>query len=676
MNLIETVPFQDLPLDLPGRLRNINLPKKNSIQAILEAIFNSFHAIEEAVIQDGSVQVLLERGNKDLNEVLGQKEFSGLNSVTVIDNGVGFNDDNFNSFCHADSRYKIGRGGKGVGRFTWLKVFKKISILSVFKKADVYYKRSFEFSEQGISPGVPTITDDKKCETRVLFSEPVDEFAKYIPISPLEFGKKIIERNIVHFVEGRCPKISISDGYKDCHLNDLFKSQFIIDEKKKDLKIDSEKFTTRFVRIDAPDFKTDHSILYCGNDCVVKSKSVKALFPDLAERIFDKKDGKSFTVMAIVTGNYLDSNVNQERTGFYFPDKRNEDSLNYQIVLDEIESSVFSKLKEFLSPFIDDVRKRKLTQIKEHIEKKSPQYRILLNHPEYLDPIPLDLSSDKLEIALFRARNDFTTLAKEETQKIILADPQTTEEIETYKENFKTCIEKVNEVGKSSLIDYIINRKLVLDLFNRLLNKKKDGKFHRENEIHRLIFPMGKTSNDVDYSDHNLWLIDERLSYHRYLASDVHVNSSSKPDLVITFDHALAFSEDDNLPISSVVIIEFKRPMREDYSIGQDRENPFVQVNDYINDIRDGKATDKNGRKVIVAQNCRFYCYIMCDMADKITRIANDSGFTPTPDGMGYFKFNPNYSAYFEIISYDKLLKDSNQRNKVLFDKLNLPMKF
>jgi hypothetical protein len=49
------------------------------------------------------------------------------------------------------------------------------------------------------------------------------------------------------------------------------------------------------------------------------------------------------------------------------------------------------------------------------------------------------------------------------------------------------------------------------------------------------------------------------------------------------------------------------------------------------------------------------------------------SGLNVTPDGEGYFGYNQNYGAYIEVISYNKLLKDAKDRNKVLFDKLFSP---
>jgi len=96
------------------------------------------------------------------------------------------------------------------------------------------------------------------------------------------------------------------------------------------------------------------------------------------------------------------------------------------------------------------------------------------------------------------------------------------------------------------------------------------------------------------------------------------------------------------------VIIEFKRPMRDDYT---DRENPITQIN----------------------PNTPIYAYIVCDLTKNLRKFAKDAGYKPLPDNDGFFNFNDNYNLYVEIISFDKLLKDSKQRNKVLFDKLNLP---
>ena len=61
---------------------------------------------------------------------------------------MGFNDDNFKSFNTADSTYKLHRGGKGVGRFLWLKAFDKVEIESIYGQNGTKRLRKFEFSKK------------------------------------------------------------------------------------------------------------------------------------------------------------------------------------------------------------------------------------------------------------------------------------------------------------------------------------------------------------------------------------------------------------------------------------------------------------------------------------------------------------------------------------------------
>ncbi|OQY42175.1 MAG: hypothetical protein B6240_14295 [Desulfobacteraceae bacterium 4572_87] len=74
-----------------------------------------------------------------------------------------------------------------------------------------------------------------------------------------------------------------------------------------------------------------------------------------------------------------------------------------------------------------------------------------------------------------------------------------------------------------------------------------------------------------------------------------------------------------------------------------------------------------------IADDTRFYCYIIADPTDKLTQILEYSGFNKTPDGDGYYFFNPTHNAYVELISYRKLLEDAKKRNRILFDKLGIP---
>ena len=61
-----------------------------------------------------------------------------------------------------------------------------------------------------------------------------------------------------------------------------------------------------------------------------------------------------------------------------------------------------------------------------------------------------------------------------------------------------------------------------------ILRKNKNmiyPKYKKEEIIHSLICPMKHSSNDIPFEEMNLWIVDERLSFHNYLASDQELKS-------------------------------------------------------------------------------------------------------------------------------------------------------
>lgn len=118
------------------------------------------------------------------------------------------------------------------------------------------------------------------------------------------------------------------------------------------------------------------------------------------------------------------------------------------------------------------------------------------------------------------------------------------------------------------------------------------------------------------------------------------------------------------------MIVEFKRPARNDYD---GDENPISQVLGYVRKVRRGLAVDRNGRGINVQPTLPFFCYIICDLTKKIKEMAEEASLIPTPDGQGYFGFNPQLNTYTEVISFDKMVSDAGKRNRIFFEKMNLP---
>jgi len=93
----------------------------------------------------------------------------------------------------------------------------------------------------------------------------------------------------------------------------------------------------------------------------------------------------------------------------------------------------------------------------------------------------------------------------------------------------------------------------------------------------------------------------------------------------------------------------------------------------YIRELRNGKAKDKDDMTLRITDDTRFYCYIIADPTEKLVKVLEDNSFSRTPDGDGYYFFHPFHKAYVEMISYRKLLEDAKKRNRILFDKLGIP---
>ena len=92
-----------------------------------------------------------------------------------------------------------------------------------------------------------------------------------------------------------------------------------------------------------------------------------------------------------------------------------------------------------------------------------------------------------------------------------------------------------------------------------------------------------------------------------------------------------------------------------------------------MNDIRDGKHKTPQGRKILVATNTPFYGFVVCDLTQKVeTWLEREKDFNPMPDRQGWYQWRSNINLYVEVISWDKVLKDAEMRNKIFFQKLGI----
>src|ERR1035437_5555546 len=131
-------------------------------------------------------------------------------------------------------------------------------------------------------------------------------------------------------------------------------------------------------------------------------------------------------------------------------------------------------------------------------------------------------------------------------------------------------------------------------------------------------------------------MIDARLTYHAFLASDkplsgtIDTGSQLRPDIIVVnnewadmFDGVLAFGEDSH-NIGSIVLIEFKKP-------GLDRlpsKDPVKQVQDLIEKIQTGQFTNSKGIQLGATRATPAYAYIIADLTTAVLKLETQYGMT------------------------------------------------
>ncbi|MCH3980528.1 MAG: hypothetical protein LKE41_01155 [Prevotella sp.] len=339
------------------------------------------------------------------------------------------------------------------------------------------------------------------------------------------------------------------------------------------------------------------------------------------------------------------------------------------------------KIEEYLQPYLTDNIKQGALRVANYVDTKAPYYKPLLctlsDKNKSLNPNSTDKSIDSyLHTKLYEQEHK---LIEEGHDVLELRDHETDEE---YKERVKDYFDRAQNLKSSDLVRYVIHRKIILEFLEDSLKKDDDGKYSREDRIHQIIMPMHKTSDSIEFEDNNLWLIDDRLVFHHYLASDKPFSSmiindsksTERPDIISEFvyDNPLVVTEKDRPPYASFSIIEFKKPMRDNYVGGEHEKDPIKQCIDYVKEIRNSQKLDKSGRTLTMGDNTPAYCYIICDLTPSMIDICKERDLKPTYDKLGYFGYMGNYNIYFEVISFDQLLNAAKERNSAFFDKLGI----
>lgn len=658
----------------PNLVKRIErLPKPSSVaaamQPLFEAISNAIHSVqarfESEVTQKGRVYVTVstDRRKKDV-------------WATVEDNGLGLNDKNWDAFTTTDTDNKITIGGKGVGRLLWLDCFCSIHVDSVFESGGKYFRRSFDFvlsvENQIQNELMEELDKADQSSFYVRFDGLRDnEYCSRFPGRENYVFQHLTSHFLPAFIGGRCPQIEVTVGNEvRCYPADIDK---IVHRKETGIELHTTEYGLLKLtlmecdKVASADLKGSHFIHFIAHDRTVHSQCIDG---KLGLKYFGINSDRVFH--AILTGDYLDSNVNQERTAFLF-----EDAVIERIINDECSSHIQS----FLAEPLEKLR----SEQKAKIEKITETYPSVAfgNLEELQAKLPSgELNGDAIYGHLSRERYRRDQRQIDKIKSVMARLKGNDVDIDSLTSAIEEAGKAIEDAERKSLSEYIVRRKVVIDFVEILLEKvrddTRDNSYQREDILHSFICPVRVNTLDdgskktYAAASHDLWIVDERLTFAQYFSSDVEfsalsqdTDSDERPDVLI-FDHVHGLRQSEEP--SKVLLVEFKRPGRSNYS---DAENPQHQVERYVRRLQSGAIRDIRGRPIKIDDRTIFHCFIVADIVGKLDEWTYT--WQKTVDGRGrVYLPNSGFHGSIELIGWDALIDDARGRNKAFFDRVGI----
>jgi hypothetical protein len=642
----------------------------DAMQPLFEAVSNSIHSTQDRfkdkVATGGKIIVTLTMEGRQAPE-----------RIIVEDNGVGLDGKNYDAFTTTDTDNKIARGGKGVGRLLWLDCFEEISVKSTSFEDGTEKQRSFRFvlsqSDQ-IQDYEESEVEATQANTGVMieFGALRDNgYRAKFPGRAAYVFQHFTSHFLPTFIGKRSPIITVHCGDETRHYPEEINS--IIHRRETIENIPTEEYgplTLTLMECDkvaSSDLQGSHFVHFIAHDRTVHSQKIDG---KLGLKYFGANEDRVFH--AVLTGKFLDDNVNQERTKFQFEDA----------VLERIVNDVCAPhIEKFLVGPLQTLRQDQRTRVKA-ITESYPSVAFG-DVDELQEKLPSgELNDDAIFGHLSRERYRRDQRQAEKIRAVLERLKEPAVDVDAFANAIEAAGKAIEEAEQKSLTEYIVRRKVVLDFIEILLEKvrddTRDSSYQREDILHSFICPMRvNTLADgsrkvVAAASHDLWIIDERLTFAQYFSSDEEfhnlsdaVASEERPDVLI-FDHVHGLRQTEDP--SRVLLVEFKRPGRTSYSAD---ENPQHQVERYVRRLLEGGKLDVKGRPIKLKEDTVFYCFIVADIVGKMDDWTYS--WDRTADGRGrFYQPRSGFKGSIELISWDTLLSDARERNQAFFDRAGI----
>ncbi len=631
------------------------------LQPLYETIVNSLEAnATEIIVEFQRSEVFMVD-----NEPIGAK----ITGFTISDNGDGFNQNNRESFTEYLSDNKKDLGCKGIGRFTWLKVFDDIKIESFTDNEFVSFIFNKDFEDDTIQ--VQPIENENK-RTIISFANVTSDYIKYSkknkPIIDKRFPAELdeIKKNIEDHLLVKL-FLLLQEKKASFKIELKLNNKIVVINNESIPKLDSISFDMQDPLSNNPvpqfytfnlyyDFidnqKNQHNLFYCADGRTVKEFSKNLKFDNLSD---------DASVIMLLTSKYFDERINNERNKFTFDTANNNPTLDNPIPLPKTNERLKQEMSKIIFkryPDLDEDNKKIVDECIEEYPYLAKYIRAgdssLIETKENI----IQKANKQFETEKEKVKNDFSKMLKSKNID---------------EKEFLKNASKVNELSARELAQYFLYREQIINGLKKIHQEKNTC----EADLHNLFMKMGDVSikNDDSFSkyDTNIWLLDDKYMSYTGIYSDKSIKKikdsilenspktdgeKKEPDLTIFYNQIT-----NNL--KDIVIVEFKALD--------------------INEIRKGAAIFEINRNIRFTAQAfddirTVYGYIITKIDDEFCNSMKGQPGVRTLFSNGnsplYYIYNDNLEdkngnkidGHIYIMSSETVCFDAESRNKTFLD--------
>lgn len=507
----------------------------DQLQPIYEAFTNSMESIrllnKDEELKNNYIIIKLFHRENIQHELF-------IEQIIIEDNGIGFDDSNFDRL----TRYKDTRknfNNKGSGRIQLIHYFNEVDYHSTYrdrsdntiKERNFILSKTQRYLDQNaiillLKNGVKidstelkttltlkTLLEDKDITyynklginklKEKLINHYIASFCTFqdnLPIIKLEQYINEILKDSLTINKDDLPKIDKTDNFS-IHYSKLNNGKIEIVDKE-------EKFQIMSFCVDKSQLDKNEIKLTVKNEIVENTKlKLESLLPS------DTVEDKRF--LFLLSSDYLNNRDSDTRGNLNIPTKeeyRNNSGnmfLEEEILLEDIEKQSNNK--------INDIYPQIKSKEQENNQKIESLKSMFLLNDEVLKEISISIndSEEKILEKFYTAESKILAKGdskiKEQVDELNRLDPSKPEYEQELNEKINLLVKEIPMQNRVALTQYVARRKLVLDLFDKILNKellrqKEDNKRNNdESLIHNLIFKQ----HSKNPSTSDLWLLNE-----------------------------------------------------------------------------------------------------------------------------------------------------------------------